>query len=362
MAKQGAKPAVEVPAHFFEQELEGEAPPTLKVMDILYRQAVQIWNLRAWDLLSESELVLVRENAGLRYCSVMGRLGEVFAVQGYIGEQGYRVFRRLSSGQLTDSGEYLGTVHAVTLDFVQAREVTAADRRLLTAFKHSARSMGVSPIFRCVRPGHRPWFITDEEAWTLARCLSAVIGMCTLVSGKKSVHYWDVEDVYPLLSLVDAEDGTTKVHVEQVLAPLPAEPPLPVARLGVEQIERLLKWARATAGVIELDYFVSDVVIGKKTERPTCMCIAMAADAKTGVILNWNLLKPSDPIQEALASTLMNAMAARQSVPEQVLVRSKRFHECLKLIGEAALFPIRVARSLPGIDGAKEFLLRQMKR
>ena len=70
----------------FVKELAGEAPPTFAAMRQLYDLASKLLSLRPWKFLDESELIAVRDSASNEfcYCSVMGALGEVYAMHTYI--------------------------------------------------------------------------------------------------------------------------------------------------------------------------------------------------------------------------------------------------------------------------------------
>src|ERR1700756_5763466 len=87
MTRRRADSASSKPAQCFVRELAGEIPPTFSLLERLYRLASELYALRPWHRLDESQLVLVRATAigETCYCSVMGALGEVLAIHAYIG-------------------------------------------------------------------------------------------------------------------------------------------------------------------------------------------------------------------------------------------------------------------------------------
>src|SRR6266702_3246219 len=113
MAKKKAELIPDDPNLCFVKELAGENPPTLSEMDDLYQLAAGLFSLRPWEMLDESQLILAPHPEGnkLCYCSVMGAMGEVFSMHAYIGEEGYRSFVRVASGELTDPAEYLASLN-----------------------------------------------------------------------------------------------------------------------------------------------------------------------------------------------------------------------------------------------------------
>lgn len=72
---------------FFEKQLSKEKALTFATAKRLFHLAEEVLIVQPWRMLADSELVLVKdpELDGLCYCSVMGELGEVFAVHAYRG-------------------------------------------------------------------------------------------------------------------------------------------------------------------------------------------------------------------------------------------------------------------------------------
>src|SRR5215471_18445349 len=143
-----------------------------------------LYALRPWYLMDESKLILVPDLATGEtcHCSVMGALGEIVSVYAYIGTEGYRLFRKMAAGKISGPGELYASQKSVFVEFVGRTVLELPDRKLLAALGHTPRKGQVSPIFRSVRPGFYPWFVTEGEAETLAECMRAV----TLISSALS--------------------------------------------------------------------------------------------------------------------------------------------------------------------------------
>jgi hypothetical protein len=214
-----------------------------------------------------------------------------------------------------------------------------------------------SPIFRAVRPGFQPWFVTEEEARLLAECMRALILVCSEVSTQADPKYWDRADTYPMVSRVDGEEGGPRYHVELVEATLPSEPPLAPARLGEEQRRQLRDRDHPVRGVMELDYFLSGAVVGKKNERKACVRVALAVDADSGFLFPPELAAPGVSVGDALAAAIMKAVETTRAFPREVRVQTRRFKDCLEPIAGLFGFTIKVARSLPASAEARASLL-----
>ncbi len=300
------------PDQCFVRELSGEIPPTFSLLERLYGLASKLYALRPWHLLDESQLVVVRDTAigETCYCSVMGALGEVLAMHAYIGTESYRLFRKMAAGEITDAGEFFASQHSLYVEFVPRAEVGRAK---------------ASPIFRAIRPGFHPWFVTEEEAQTLEECMRAVIVVCSAASTQADVKYWDQADTYPVVSRLDGATSEPRYRIELIETMLPSEPPLPKVHLGEEQLRQLRSRDHAVRGVMELDYFLSGAVIGKKSERKACPCIALAVDADSGIVFPPELASPSVSAGDVLAKVLLKAIQTGRALPREIWVRSGRF-------------------------------------
>ena len=213
MAKRREQSAGESPDQFFTKELSGEIPPSFSTMKTLYGLASELYGLRPWLVLDESDLVLVRDSATGEtcYCSVMGALGEALAVNCYIRIESYRLFREMEDGKIADAVDFFAQQRSVFVEFVPRGELDAPDRKLLTALGHPLRAAKASPIFRVVRPGFHAWFVTEEEGRLLAECMRAVVVICSNLAAQAALWYWDRDDIYPMVSRVDGETGRTSL-------------------------------------------------------------------------------------------------------------------------------------------------------
>jgi hypothetical protein len=362
MPRRRANSASGNPDRFFTEKLLGETSPSFSTMEELHGLATKLYALRPWHVLDESELVLTRDSATGEtcYCSAMGALGEVLAMHAYIGTESYRLFRKIAAGEVTGVDDFFGTLHSVYVEFVPRAELDEQDRKVLTALGHPLRTAQASPMFRAIRPGFHPWYVTEDEGRLLAECMRAVILICSAVSAQADVKYWNQADTYPMVSRVDGEGSEPRCHIELVEATLPSEPPLSPPRLGEERLRQLCDRDHAVRGVMELDYFLSGAMIGKKNERKACVCVALAVDADSGIVFPPELSTPGASAADTLVIAIMKAIETSRALPREVRVQSRKFKDCLNPISEACGFPIKVVGALPALAEARGQLLRML--
>ena len=326
-------------------------------MERLYRLASDLYGLRPWRVLDEDNLIVVRDSVTgeLCYCSVMGALGEVLSMHAYIGTEGLRQFRKIEAEEIADPGEFLASIHCVYVEFVPKAELLRQDRELLAAVGHPQARGLASPIFRTMRPGFLPWFVTEEEARTLSECIRAVIIVCAAAARQKNLKYWELADTYPMV--IRMEGPEPRYRVEMFHSILPPEPPIAPVRLAEETLLSLSRQDYAVRGVMELDLTYSGAAIGKKGERNACASIAIAVDAASGMVLAPEVSDSSVPAGDVLARAFLKAIQARRALPKEVRVRSQRLKDCLAPLMDSFGVAVRVASRLPASDEARSHLL-----
>jgi hypothetical protein len=293
------------------------------------------------------------------YCSVMGMIGEFYAMHAYIGIESYRLFRRLATGEDIAPGEFFATHHSVAVQYVPKKELEKPDRDLLAAVGHPQGRGLASPIFRAIRPGFHPWYVTQDEARTLTECISAVGAVCLAASGKEGARFWDQPDTYPLVSRAEGTEG--RYDVRLVKATLPAEPPVTPVQLDEATLRALRNRDYAVGGAMELDGIYSGTPIGKKSERKASACFALAVDAESGMVLAPDISADNAPAAELLVKVFINAVQSTRTMPKEVKVRSQRLKESIAPLLESLGVTVQVSKRLPAADEARAHLLGFMQ-
>jgi hypothetical protein len=330
-------------------------------MQRLYELAIELFALRPWETLKDSQLILIREGGqgDLRYCYVMGALGEVYAMHAYMGPESYLYYCRIQLGEEIQSGEFLTALHSLYVEFVPRSELERQDRDLLTWLEHPRAKGIANPIFRASRPGFHPWFVTAEEAEALAECIRATIVVCHAVRRGDGKRFWSRGGVYPM---VLPEDGAHPgQRIELVEAPVPDEPPLPPARADEAKLSRVRGQDLPLRGVMELDYISTGAPIGKSNERKACACLSLAVDAGTGIVYAPHTSDSREAPGDSLAQVFLDAVQATHVLPKEVRVRSTRLRNCVAPLMESMGTTVSISSRLPALDEAREHLLAYMR-
>ena len=350
------------PRHFFRKQLAGEEPPSFATMQTLCDLAADLLARHPWDLLAEYELVVVEEPASreLCFCSVIGALGQVRALHAYLGPEGYHFFKRLQSGDTMTVGEFFGAQRNVYVEFVRLKELTASDRELLKAIGHPLKRGTLAPIFRSIRPGYHPWYVTEGEARILAECQRALITISDLALANPDAGYWDTEGVYPLVSRRAEEGKGHEYQLRPVKAPAVTPPAYELPTLDEARIQRIRDRKLPSRGVVEVDHFYGAGMVGKENERKACFRMGLAIDAESGYAYPPEAALPATCTGDVLARVVLQAIESAGALPREVHVRDGEHRVLLDPLAQALGFSVSVMKSLPALDFAKSQLLEMM--
>jgi hypothetical protein len=257
-------------------------------------------------------------------------------------------------------GEFFAAQRTVYVEFVRLGELTAADRGLLKVMGHPLKRGTLAPIFRSIRPGHHPWYVTEGEARVLAECQRALIAICDLRKAKPGLDFWEKESVYPMMSRRAEEGDEAKYEIRLVDAPRFPKPIPNFATLDEARIQRIRDSGYPFQGVLEVDHFYGAGMIGEKNQRKSCLRMGLAIDGQSGFAYPPEVSSPEPSTGDVLMRVTLRAIESACALPREVHVRGGEFKLLLEPLGQALGFSVKVMKSLPALDFAKGHLLEMM--
>jgi hypothetical protein len=357
MAKRKKPEPVAQPQCFFVEELKGEEPLSLATGRRLCQLAGVVASHQPWAKLLEDDLVFVHDAVRDQNdaCSVMGKLGQVYAVVVYLGVEGYHFFRKLQESAEISRGDFFAEQRSISVEYVGRKELTRQDRELLAAAGFPSVRGGMYPKFRAIRPGYMHWYVTEGEARILAGGLDAVAAICHALSEPDCPEFWEREGIYPLVT--HDESG---YNLRPIIAPKPTRAVPAAAPLDQARIRRILDRKPGVEGVLEADHFHAAAPIGGSHERKACTRVALAVDATSGFLYPPAVAMPETATGEMLADVILGAVETSGTVPREICVRSADYRVHLEPLAKALGSRVTVARSLPELDRAKVSLLKMV--
>src|SRR5215204_5553661 len=150
-----------------------EMTPGIREWRGLYESAIRVKEISPWEWMTETDVFGLRspETGELGLVSVMGLLGQHYAVSLYLGSEGIHGFLNLQEmGPFADP-EALIQVPQLQASFEDREELDKRDREVIKELGLKFRGRSAWPMFRSYRPSFFPWFLESGEASFLSVAL-----------------------------------------------------------------------------------------------------------------------------------------------------------------------------------------------
>lgn len=329
--------------------------PTLEEWKRLYDLMAQVRELAPWDWMEEDDIfgLQIPKTKELGFVSVMGMLGEHFAVAVYQGAEGLGGFWNMHLQGPKLSPEFVLQIPQLQASFEDREMIDKADRDVMKQLGLKFRGANAWPQFRSYRPGCFPWHIEQFEAEILICVLEQLLQVAPRFKEDPSILTpTDTEHEY--LVRVNKkgrwEDSIQRITFRQEVT------------LDLMMNEEALAHLRQMMPgklTLEIDlHMMEEPVQEKAKERPYFPFMLMLADHDSGMILSFDLLPPI-PSMEAMWSevpAIVVEKLAQGFPPKEVQVKDEMLHLLLQPIAQEAGFRLKKKSRLKMIERARREL------
>ncbi len=341
-----AKPSPSGP--FFANRLKGETPLSGPTARALYHQAVHLFDISLWDVLSGDNPIWLQlpSTPTPVLVSVMGNAGEVFGFQCYENPAGHEFISQLLNDEAPDVPTFLAERQLLSLEYGWKKDLRAEDKAFLEAIGHPRSYDRDNPVFRSAYPGRPEWFLNEEEGLRLKSYLDAILWFDASHTDDEIEATTQHQD-WPCI-----QHDTNGYRLIYLPRPLPAERPLPIIppTLFDSLLERLQTLPAQKQGVLELVSETNPSTVGPITERPVYGHLVLIAEAKSGFIFSPSFSSAAGDSTEATLNALAKAFLERGSLPTELRYRN-RLPYLKPFLGALGIAAIQT-ESLPACDAA----------
>jgi len=342
------------------------ATPSPEEAGQLYEVAGRVKELAPWTWMDESDIFGVQnpETGEIGFVSVMGMAGQHFAVALYQGAAALYDFWDLESGDaLTDPMQLLD-VPQLQASFEDRDILDKQDRDVIKKLGLKFRGANAWPMFRSYAPGLMPWFVTATEARFLACALARTLEVAPRVKAEPELLHIENDEAGEryLVCVPHEQEGAGLVWTEQIMrVPAPEPEIIPVA-LDMEVVGQLKQLPRRQIE-LEIDLLNLPMPIGEKGERPYRPYMLMLADARSGMVVGFELLKPVPSLTEMkgqIPMKLAEWLTQAGVVPALISVRSELLLELLNPLAKILNIKLGQSDSLPSLEAAMDSMFGMM--
>lgn len=328
----------------------------------LYPAAEKLRKLEPWNFLFDDDLFAVREPAtGLTYyCSVLGALGEVFALCAYRGGEGYDSWERMHFGDEDDDcyGDVFISQNLLMVEFVNRRELEKPDIEIIKNLALKIKGKNAHPCFRSMIPGCPPWHVDESEA----QALISILHCASLFAVERKKNPEKVEKnkdgLLTYLPRVDiAEDSAVPTIFEK---PETKKEKAPPKIIEVDPFTlKALKDAKSGMGLVwEVDAFFNlGMTVGDR-DRPYWPRMVVVADHASGFLFNLQMVGPEANTCEAIARILFETIKKHGQKPSELHIRDADLSKALDPIAAKLDISVKVKKRLPAVLMVKDHLSR----
>lgn len=338
-----------------------EKQPTIEEWRKLYNAAIRIKEIAPWEWMAETDIFGIQdpETNQLGFVSVMGMMGEHYAVSVYLGSDGLYGFWDFEETGHLAAPESLLEIPQLQVSFDNRNELHERDRKIIKQLGLKFRGQHAWPMFRSYRPGFAPWFLEGEEIRFLTNTLDQLSDVAPRFGENPSLLETPNDDDYVVR--IPRQGDNTLAWEDHLMSVPPPEPSSIRIPMDIQTLGFLNKLPVGKTG-IEVDLFMFPSAIKEKEARPFFPYVLLMIDTQSGMILGNEMLKP-EPSLEAMWGLIpmkvAHQLARIGTVPKEVTVRSELLSQLLLPLAESLSLKLRRSDILPGIDMAKEFLLQR---
>jgi len=332
----------------------------------LYTLSDHIYALKPWRYMYEDEITGVRDpvTGTIGFISVMGNLGEHYALTVYLGERALGQYLELSENGADATPEMVLEIPQLMLSFEDKEFVEKEDRAIMKANRITATGKKSLPIFRSYRPGMVPWFLEESEQECMINYLEQFLEVVTGInSDKRKIS--QVSKGNDLYLVRECKKVREKLNWKDTWQRI-VIPPTREIRCEIDSV-LLAKTRNIPVGrnIYEMDFFLTPAQVKGKNNRPFFSYMMLIVDQRSELVISSDLLDPSKGIEEMLVKIpelILKALSSGKSLPQAVSAGSPRLTDLLSPLMKSLGIKLQYKQGLRSLEMAKDSIFEYFSR
>ncbi len=322
---------------------------SLEQWKVLYEAATRIKELKPWEKFWDMDLICVRngDEKDAAFYSILGRGGDCYGIAVYEGYEGLNSFMMLAmqeSMNLTPQYAMFNQKN-LTCYWGNREELTNKQRKIVKDLGYKYRGKNQWLYFLSFEPGYFPYNMDEEEVVRMGRYLQDL---------ESALVYYDEADIQ-----VDFEHGNMFLFSfgEDKKSWSFGEEALPFTTFQFRSLvitdDKLLSDMGKMPGcdaVLEAEVSVLGArVSDEKYDRPANPALSLLGDARTGMMIKFEMVKPDEDAVITLAEMLVGFIL-QYGRPREVRVSNMIVEAGLEQICDICKIKLRRVKRLQGME------------
>ncbi|MEG2018116.1 MAG: hypothetical protein RR128_06605 [Clostridium sp.] len=330
---------------------------TLEQWAQLYEVAIKLKDLKPWENLRDMDLITIVKGVDVEptVCSIMGQLGECYAIAAYDGYSAINNFFTVVGSNNVPMNQMIRYHENLMCNFGSREELTKEELKLIKDLGLKFRGKNNWIYFRAIEPGYIPYMLDEEEVLNLTEILRHLY--MALKAMERGVVV-DFEGGNTLARTYDEESElwlNYEIPIHEILS-IGNEINYDIPVLGDELLVKRLKNLKNSNTSLELDIaFLNSTVKDKNFDKPFLTRLAMIVDRKRGTVLAHYMMTPQNEVivKENLLGTIID-YSLQVGKPKEIWVRDKMMAAMISGLCEQIGINMKVSGYLKGIDTVVE--------
>ncbi len=339
--------------------------PSLEQWKALYEAAAEFKKIKAWEWMYDSDIFGVQDpdTGETGYCSVMGALGELYALAVYLGAEGLNGYLKVQAGKSAPD-DMIYTQKCLMASFESRKVLQSRDMKVIRELGLRFRGRSAWPEFRSYLPGYHPWYLTAPEAVFLTHALRQTREVALLVkAGKDLIYRPRKKGLY--LVRVPRKDGKglSWENEQQAPAPLPAKSDDDPSAGAIDEIrlQKIKKKNPARGEPVEIDFFYSPTPVQEGRERPVYPYVTLFVSHRSGLVLGTTISTGANYRSE-LRREFVELMERVGALPEEILVSKEEVRDVLKPFTDALKIKVVPVEKLEVLNRIRALMFSFLNR
>ncbi|MGZ9166444.1 MAG: DUF7309 domain-containing protein, partial [Anaerolineales bacterium] len=318
----------------------------------LYELMGKLRDLAPWEYMYEDNIFGVQfpETGNLGFVSVMGSLGEHFAIAVYMGKKGLEGFLTMQRMAHKLAPDIVLQVPQLQASFENREMIAPEDRKIIKQLDLKFRGKNVWPQFRSYRPGCFPWYLEKEEAQMLIHGLEQLMDVAPRF--KQDADMLGSSEPDGKLLVRVQENGEWVDRPQKIK--FPADPPLRLS-MNMDALNELRSMKKRNA-TVEVDIqMMEEAVRDKSLDRPYFPFMLMIAEKESHMILGVDLLSPLPSLEEMWETVpeKVTEILANYLLPGEIQTKDPLIAMLLSPLEKELGVKVNLVKRLPTIEHAK---------
>ncbi len=295
-----------------------------QLWDTFYQKAVALKKTAPWDWITEEQMFAVKDPYSERigFCLLMGRLGEHYALNIYLGEEGLLSYYNVAEYEGNYYYDVMFRQKSIMCSFEDRKMLENSEIKRIKKLGFSFRGKNGWPLVRKYDPGLVPWFLEDE---TDILFLISTIEQTLLLAEEYKDHVDDLspDDEMLFRTSLKTKNGlrwkSEKLKTDPLIRKWLGNHPLPQPMINQIRLEQLAKTLSGSEQIWIADAsFLPSPIKDNNRKRPYFPLVFLIIDEQSQQILHFALLN-KDTSHTGIPLEFMNFLEKRGQIPSKIV-------------------------------------------